>query len=85
MGIRVLGTLHDLDLGSEGDLGGDLEAGALVCLPGRAVTHTAGEVGDMDTIGGLVLHFDGLLLGLDELHNVAQVVAESSAAWASRL
>ena len=45
MGIRVLGTLDDLDLGSEGDLGADLEAGALVCLPGRAVTHAAGEVG----------------------------------------
>ena len=83
MGIRVLETLDDLDLGSEGDLGGDLEAGALVCLPGRAVTHTAGEVGDMDTVGGLVLHFDDLLLGLDELHNVARV--KSSAAWASRL
>ena len=75
MGIRVLETLDDLDLGSEGDLGGDLEAGALVCLPGRAVTHAAGEVGDMGTVGGLVLHLDGaddgLLLGLDELHNVA--------------
>ena len=35
MGIRVLGTLDDLDLGSEGDLGADLEAGALVCLPGE--------------------------------------------------
>ena len=43
----------------------------------------------MDTVSGLSLHFDcagdGLLLGLDELHNVARVVAESSAAWASRL
>ena len=50
---------------------------------------TAGEVGDMDTVSVLSLHFDcagdGLLLGLDELHNVARVVAESSAAWASRL
>ena len=35
MGARVLGTLDDLDLGSEGDLGADLEAGALVCLPGE--------------------------------------------------
>ena len=32
MGAQVLGTLDDLDLGSEGDLGADLEAGALVCL-----------------------------------------------------
>ena len=37
MGIRVLETLDDLDLGSEGDLGADLEAGALVCLPGRVL------------------------------------------------
>ena len=34
MGIRVLGTLDDLDLGSEGDLGADLEAGALVVVVG---------------------------------------------------
>ena len=36
MGARVLGSLDDLDLGSEVDLGGDLEARALVGLPGRA-------------------------------------------------
>ncbi len=60
-----------------------MEAGALLGLPGKAVTHAAGEVGDMDAAGGVVLHLDGagdgLILGMDELHDVdvARVVAES--------
>merc|ERR1719412_3419334 len=77
---RVLGALDHLDLGGEGDLGADLEAGALVGLPRRPVPETVGLVGDPDGARGVVLHLDGagdgLVLRLHQLHDVARVVAE---------